>query len=165
MEDNKITARTSTFQSNKNPISFLNSGLAITCGIPPPSVPAGHMYLQKYGGFTPPFDDKNAGSRITKSSKTTYFKYLKGLSIFLVLLVLVQALYIINPAQDRTDIISHKSAFRVQCQKALAILIHKMGSDVCHLSPPVMNQSDKHLMLPDRNNSSEQVRKRICFYL
>jgi hypothetical protein len=74
MDKARTTIRIIIFQSNKNPTISRNAGFRAKCGIPPPSVPAGHMYLQKYGGVTPVFVIANAGSKITNNSNTRYFK-------------------------------------------------------------------------------------------
>ena len=39
-------------------------------------------YLQKYGGLIPVLDAAKAGSRMTRTSRMTYFRYRAGLSIF-----------------------------------------------------------------------------------
>ena len=51
-----------------------------TSGIPPSSVPAGQISLQKYGAPCPMISTTNMGSMITNTRKITYFSFRRSLS-------------------------------------------------------------------------------------
>ena len=51
-----------------------------TRGIPPSSVPAGQISLQKYGAPWPMISTTNMGSMITNTRKITYFSFRRSLS-------------------------------------------------------------------------------------
>ena len=54
----------------------LKNGFFARSGNAASIVPAGHRYLQKYGGAIPILFVKNIGSAITITIKTTYLRYL-----------------------------------------------------------------------------------------
>ena len=73
---------TPSFQLNSEPSAARMPELAIDSGIAPSSTPCGQRYLQKYGSPIPVSPFMNAGSRNTITTRTTYFRYVRGLSFF-----------------------------------------------------------------------------------
>ena len=65
---------------NKCPSAARIPELTSASGIAPSSTPCGHMYLQKNGSPIPSELVTNAGSSITKTTRTAYFRYRRGFS-------------------------------------------------------------------------------------
>lgn len=70
------------FIVNNLPSALLIAGFAIESGMPPPSIPWGQMYLQKYGKLSPNFWEAIAPISQTTTTIIKYFIYLSGFSFF-----------------------------------------------------------------------------------
>ena len=75
-----VTTRIVFFHIKSHPIALRMDLFRSTSGSPPSSVPAGQISLQKYGAPCPMISTTNIGSRITNTTKITYFNLRSNLS-------------------------------------------------------------------------------------
>ena len=126
-----------------------------TRGIPPSSVPAGQISLQKYGAPCPMISTTNIGSMITNTRKITYFSFRRSLSprnvrIFFGKGILFNRSWISPKGRE----IRHTSLPSKCSDKD-----QKSSHIICHLEVPASDHSLKGTngtgpLAPGRNNSS-----------
>ena len=75
-----VITRIVFFHMYSQPTALRMDLFSSTSGIPPSSVPAGQISLQKYGAPWPMISTTNMGSRITNTRKITYFSFRRSLS-------------------------------------------------------------------------------------
>ena len=75
-----VTTRIVFFHIKSHPIALRIDLFRSTSGSPPSSVPAGQISLQKYGAPCPMMSTTNIGSRITNTTRITYFSLRNSLS-------------------------------------------------------------------------------------
>ena len=75
-----VTTKIAFFQTYRAPSALRIDLFNSASGIPPSSVPAGHISLQKYGEPCPIMSTKNIGSKITNTANITYFSLRSSLS-------------------------------------------------------------------------------------
>ena len=75
-----VITRIVFFHIKSHPIALRMDLFRSTSGSPPSSVPAGQISLQKYGAPCPMISTTNIGSRITNTTKITYFNLRSNLS-------------------------------------------------------------------------------------
>ena len=80
MERIIVMIRITFFHMYSQPSALRMDLFRSTSGSPPSSVPAGQISLQKYGAPCPMISTTNIGSRITNTTKITYFNLRSNLS-------------------------------------------------------------------------------------
>lgn len=75
-----VITRIVFFHMYSQPTALRMDLFSSTSGIPPSSVPAGQISLQKYGAPWPMISTTNMGSMITNTRKITYFSFRRSLS-------------------------------------------------------------------------------------
>ena len=75
-----VKIKIASFHLKIKPAAPLIKEFKSTNGIPPSSVPAGHIHLQNHGSPKPVKSAANAGSKITNISKKTNRNFLKNFS-------------------------------------------------------------------------------------
>lgn len=71
-----------SFQEKRSPKASRRASFAIPRGIAPSSIPAGHMYLQKYGDESPSLSTRREGSSMTKTTRMKYLRYVRRVILF-----------------------------------------------------------------------------------
>ena len=77
-----ISISIENFHLNMKPIDWRKPSFKVSIGIPAPSVPAGHTYLQNQVEPNPKSSLITNGSINTSNTSTTYLRYLRTLSSF-----------------------------------------------------------------------------------